>query len=214
MLQTLRKSPVRRPIIKFLAWLHSTSYHQISFFSSYSGIHPKHAIQNYYRFFLENIESTDKILDIGSGNGVVAAHLADKATYVIGIDIRPQNIEISRRNHQKKNLEFILGDATTYNFNDTFDAIILSNVLEHIEHRVKFLKDIKRLAPKILIRVPMLTRDWITVYKKQEGLEYRLDDTHYIEYTKELFEDEIEKAGLYIKHYHVDFGEIYATVST
>jgi len=69
----------------------------------------------------------------------------------------------------------------------------LSNILEHIENRVKFLNKIKNLAPKILIRVPMINRDWITLYKKELGVEWRLDKTHYIEYTLESFEKELEK---------------------
>jgi len=53
--------------------------------------------------------------------------------------------------------------------------------LEHIENRIEFLNKIKNLAPKILIRVPMINRDWITLYKKELGMEWRLDKTHYID---------------------------------
>ena len=34
--------------------------------------------------------------------------------------------------------------------------------------------------PKFLIRVPMIDREWISVYKKQLGLEW--DNTRFIEY--------------------------------
>jgi len=39
----------------------------------------------------------------------------------------------------------------------------------------------------------MINRDWITLYKKELGVEWRLDKTHYIEYTLESFEKELEK---------------------
>ncbi|MCD4780946.1 MAG: class I SAM-dependent methyltransferase, partial [Candidatus Omnitrophica bacterium] len=93
-----------------------------------------------------------------------------------------------------------------------FDVVILSNVLEHIDERVKFLKRLREMAPQFLIRVPMINRDWITLYKKEVGLDYRLDKDHYIEYTLETFEDELSKAGLQIQEYGIQFGEIWAAV--
>ncbi|MEX1112068.1 MAG: class I SAM-dependent methyltransferase [Candidatus Andersenbacteria bacterium] len=211
-LTALRGTSARKPVLRLLVWLHNTSYHQISFFASHTGIHPKHAIQNYYRFFLEHIDPTDRVLDVGSGNGAVAYKLAEKAKVVAGIDIRPANVAHAKKTYQRDNLEFLVGDATTYSFQEPFDVIVLSNVLEHIEHRIEFLQKLQHVAPKILIRVPMLTRDWITVYKKEQGLPYRLDDTHFIEYTTEVFRREMKEAGLKIEHLHVNFGELYAVV--
>jgi hypothetical protein len=85
-------------------------------------------------------------------------------------------------------------------------------VLEHIDKRVEFLTSLKKLAPKILVRVPMLNRSWIDIYKKELGLEYRLDLTHFIEYTLEGFKEELNRAGLRISDYSIQFGEIWAVV--
>jgi len=87
---------------------------------------------------------------------------------------------------------------------------MLSNVLEHIENRIEFLEKINKLAPKILIRVPLLTRDWLAVYKKEKGWEYKLDKTHFIEYSEESFKDELNKTGLKIENIRIQFGELYA----
>lgn len=208
----LRQTPLRPLILRFLIWLHNTSYHQISFFSSYKGVHPKHAIQQYHRFFLEHIKSKDSVLDVGCGSGHVAFAVAAKARQVVGIDIRPANVARAKATYQRRNLSFIEGDATTFAFSTSFDIIVLSNVLEHIEDRVTFLQRLTTVAPTILIRVPMLTRDWISVFKKQQGFEYRLDNTHFVEYTNEIFRTEMEGANLDIIHQHVNFGELYAVV--
>ena len=132
-----------------------------------NGIHPKHRIMNYHQFFVDNIEKGDRILDVGCCNGAVAYDLAKKAKSVLGIDINRQNIEFAKKHYQRKNLSFVIGDATKFQFKRKFDVIILSNVLEHIKNRVVFLKRIKRLSPKILIRVPMIDRDWLVLYKKK-----------------------------------------------
>lgn len=38
----------------------------------------------------------------------------------------------------------------------------------------------------------MFNRNWITPYKKEMGVEWRLDETHQIEYTKESFYEEMD----------------------
>jgi 2-polyprenyl-3-methyl-5-hydroxy-6-metoxy-1,4-benzoquinol methylase len=175
-----------------------------------NGIHPKHRIMNYHKFFIDNTNSDDSVLDVGCGNGAVAFDVAEKVKKVVGIDIERKNIESAQKNYKKENLKFIIGDATKYDFNDKFNVIILSNVLEHIENRVEFLQKLKNAAPRFLIRVPLIDRSWLPVYLKENGLEYRLDQTHFIEYTEEDFKKEMEAAGLAINNYYVKWGEIYA----
>lgn len=208
----LRSTSLRRPIMKLLVWLHNWSYHLIAFFASHSGTHPKHQIQQYHDFFTSRVSASDRVLDIGCGHGDVSYDVAKKANFVLGIDISAPNIATAQQKYQRQNLSFTVGDALTVDFTEPFDVIILSNVLEHIEHRVDFLRQLARLSPTILIRVPMITRDWISVYKKQEGFEYRLDDTHYIEYDQQTFRREMTQAGLNIASMHSDFGELYAVV--
>ena len=59
----------------------------------------------------------------------------------------------------------------------------------------------------------MITRDWLPEFKKIVGVEWRLDKTHFIEYTVENFFDEMKRANLKIKNYHIKYGEIYANCS-
>lgn len=200
--------------INFFCWINNLSYKFISSLSvrENGGIHPKHRIMNYHQFFLDNITETDTVLDIGCGNGSVAADLANKAKRVVGIDIDRKNIIAARKLRARDNLSYMIGDATTHPFKEPFDAIVLSNVLEHINRRIEFLRGIRNLAPKILIRVPLITRDWLSVYKKERGLEYRLDPTHFTEYTEGEFRHEINSADLTIESSFVRFGELYALI--
>ena len=59
----------------------------------------------------------------------------------------------------------------------------------------------------------MITRDWLPEFKKRLGVEWRLDKTHFIEYTIEDFKTEMEKANLKIINYQIKYGEIYAICS-
>lgn len=178
------------------------------------GLHPKHRLTRYYSFFLENITPDNKVLDIGCGNGYVASRVAEKAKLVAAIDISKKNIEYAKRKFSRKNISFFIGDATSYNFKEKFDCVILSNVLEHIRERHLFLIKIKQLAPKILIRVPMINRDWLVFYKRELGLPYMCDKTHFTEYTLESFCEEIKAAELEIQSYSICFGEIWAALQS
>ncbi len=176
------------------------------------GIHPKHRLLGYHNFFTDNISENDSVLDIGCGNGALSYDIAGKANSVVGIDIEEKNINEAIKRHSRPNLKYVMGDATKDLSGEKFDVITLSNVLEHIEYRVVFLKDINGLATKYLIRVPMFDRDWIPLYKKELGLEWRLDLTHFTEFTKKTFYKEVEEAGYTIESFSVQFGEIWAVV--
>ena len=92
------------------------------------GKHPKHRLMRYHQFFLDNISTTDKVLDLGCGAGFLAFVLAQKAKEVVGIDITKENIAKARQKFKLPNLKFILGDILEYNFKESFDVIVLSNV--------------------------------------------------------------------------------------
>lgn len=203
-------------LVKLALHLHNVSYKLASKFAikAESGLHPKHRLMNYHQFFVDNISTTDRVLDIGCGNGALAFDLAKKATTVVGIDLNTKNQTAWMGRFARANLEYRVADATTFSPEERFDVVVLSNVLEHIEHRDEFLLSIKHLAPLFLIRVPMIDRDWITLYKKELGIEYRLDITHFIEYTVENFIQEFLDAGLAIQSHSIQFGEIWAVATT
>ncbi len=201
-------------LVRLALRLHSFSYKLASRLAiqAEGGLHPKHRLMNYHQFFLDHICASDYVLDIGCGNGALAYDLAGKAAHVTGIDTNGKNLTAWEKRFSRKNLDYLLANATTFSPQERFDVVVLSNVLEHIEHRVEFLTKIKHLAPLFLIRVPMLNRDWITLYKKELGVEYRLDKTHFTEYTLETFTRELAAAGYSIASFSIQFGEIWAVV--
>ncbi|NQV89874.1 class I SAM-dependent methyltransferase [Candidatus Uhrbacteria bacterium] len=202
-------------LLTFALNLHSFSYKLASrlAISAEKGLHPKHRLMNYHQFFLDHVRSEDRVLDIGCGNGALAFDLAKKAQTVVGIDLNEKHRSIWKERYTRENLSYRVADATTIVPTDRYNVIVLSNVLEHIEARPPFLQSISHLAPLFLIRVPMLNRDWITLYKRERGLEYRLDTTHFTEYTLETFTQELHEAGFTIQSHSIQFGEIWAVVT-
>jgi 2-polyprenyl-3-methyl-5-hydroxy-6-metoxy-1,4-benzoquinol methylase len=208
------KKQISDLLLRLFFFLHSYSYKAINKIAviKHGGIHPKHDIMRYHDFFLDNIASTDSVLDIGCGNGALTYDLAEKAKKVIGIDISKKQIAAAKENYKKDNLAFVSGDVVNYNFREKFDAIVMSNVLEHIDERSEFLKRLRNISPKLLIRVPLVTRSWLAFYLKKQGYDYRLDKTHFTEYTLEQINDELDKSSWKIKDYHINFGEFYGII--
>lgn len=182
------------------------------------GVHPKHRILRYKEWFLERIETDFVVLDVGSNTGAMPALLAEKARHVYGIEIDPKLSEKARKKYPRDNVEFLTGDATTYDYGSCLpiDCVTLSNVLEHIENRVGFLERLRHgvawrdpTLRRFLIRVPAIERDWLSVYKHELGVEYRLDRTHRIEHCQQQLRAELAEAGLTVDAFDTRFGEYY-----
>lgn len=180
------------------------------------GKHPKHNILKYEDWFKNKIKKESTVVDVGCNKGTLLQNLASKISRGFGVEIEEKHIVDANKNNKFNNIEYICADATSYDFSkfDKIDYLTLSNVLEHIENRVYFLKSLLRNIENpncvVLIRVPLITRDWVSCYKKSRGLEYRLDKTHYIEYTELEIKKELEDSGLEVESMEVKFGEIYA----
>lgn len=99
----------------------------------------------------------NKVLEVGAGDGSILQYLA-------GQDFAPQYaaVEISEsgvahiKARQIKNMQSVqVFDGYHLPFEDnSFDLIILSHVLEHVEHERLLLRELKRVAGMLVIEVP------------------------------------------------------------
>jgi ubiquinone/menaquinone biosynthesis C-methylase UbiE len=180
------------------------------------GIHPKHRLMRYHDFFVGRISHGERALDVGCGIGAVAYDVAEKSgAHVMGIDLDSDSIAQARRRHAHPSVEYRVGDVLRKLPTEPFDVIILSNVLEHLPERSAFLRQLQRQynPSRILIRVPLVERDWRVPLKRELGMEWRLDPTHETEYTLESFAEEVAVAGLCISHQEIHWSEIWAEVT-
>lgn len=178
-----------------------------------NGLHPKHRLINYHQFFSSRISADDNVLDIGCGVGALAHSMAKTGARVTGIDYNEKSLSIAKERFTNPNVTFLFGDVLKIEFEEPFDVVVMSNVLEHIPpDRPEFLRRVTEAVrpQRWLIRVPLFERDWRVPLKKELGLDYRLDPTHFIEYTQENFAEEMEAAGLKITHLEIRWGEIWS----
>ncbi len=176
------------------------------------GVHLKHRLTGYHQFFIDRIAIGDRVLDIGCGDGTLAAAVAAATgADVVGIDHNRQRIAVARERHRRPNLRFEEGDASGPLPQGPYDVVMLSNVLEHIDDREALLKRLLTAgAGRLLIRVPTFDRDWRVPARKELGEEWRLDEDHRIEYTQAGFREELACAGFDIAEEIIRWGEIWA----
>jgi SAM-dependent methyltransferase len=176
------------------------------------GIHTKHRHLRYHDFFTERVAASETVLDIGCGHGAVAQAIAQRTgAQVTGIDLSEDNIRLARHRHTAPGVEYVCGDVLTDLPRGHYDVVVMSNVLEHIEQRVEFLhRVLEATSPhRLLFRVPLFERDWRVPLKRELGAEWRLDRTHFTEYTQESFHEEMTAAGLAAIHLEIRWGEIW-----
>jgi 2-polyprenyl-3-methyl-5-hydroxy-6-metoxy-1,4-benzoquinol methylase len=80
-----------------------------------------------------------RVLEIGCGMGNVAIPLASLGYRVTAMDIHEPSLEAARRRNTFPNLDFRAGDALQFDVG-VFDAVIMSDVLEHIPNCGAFLR--------------------------------------------------------------------------
>ena len=179
------------------------------------GVHTKHRHMRYHEFFTQRSGRNEKVLDVGCGHGAVAVDIAKSCEAdVVGIDLNAQSIRMARERHVHPRVRYIHGEALAALPEETFDVVVLSNVLEHLPGRPAFLRRLLAVskAARLLVRVPLFERDWMVPLRKEVGVEWRLDLTHETEYTQESFLAEMKDAGLTVAHRETRWGEIWAEV--
>ncbi|HVW94734.1 MAG TPA: class I SAM-dependent methyltransferase [Mucilaginibacter sp.] len=99
-----------------------------------------------------------KVLEVGAGDGSILKLLADKdfAPEYYAVEISESGVERIKARDIENLVSAELFDGYKLPFdNNSFDLIILSHVLEHVEHERLLLREIKRVARHFVIEVPL-----------------------------------------------------------
>ena len=137
-----------------------------------------------------------RLLEIGCATGeLIAAFPCRPGCYRVGVDISPANIEVARARFP--DVPFVSGDFRNLDELD-FDAVILSDVLEHVEEDANFLANAARHGNRVLVNLP-LEDNWLN-----RGRAYGPNDIsgHLRRYSLEQGLDLFRKAGLEVLSYH------------
>ncbi len=190
-----------------LEWIFARLAHEMSF-----KIYPPqtHPIRVYAKnFLLDFVTEQQSVLDLGCGSGDISNIIAEKAKVVVGIDHSEAAIKDAREIYQKSNLTFIHADAKTYlqETDKTFNVLVLSHVLEHLDEPEDFLQSFKNYFEYIYVEVPDFDRDVANHYRKD--LKMKLiysDNDHVSEFDRDELKAIFSACGLEILKAEYIFG--------
>jgi trans-aconitate 2-methyltransferase len=104
------------------------------------------------------LQGHEALLDIGCGDGSITDELASllPAGSVTGIDASESMIALARKNFSKRNLSFLVMDATEINLDRTFDVAFSNATLHWVKDHAAVLKSLrKHLNPQAKILFQM-----------------------------------------------------------
>lgn len=92
-----------------------------------------------------DLAGSERILDIGCGNGRLTSQIADRVPggYVVGIDASSAMIEAARP-YERANLTFLLQDITQSRFEGEFEVVISNATLHWIHDHSRLLRIVHR----------------------------------------------------------------------
>ena len=109
-------------------------------------------------FIQKSLPAQARILDVGCGNGVISRHLGKFDFNVTGIDVSDKTIEKANALNTLSNVMFVRKSAEELMASgEQYDAIICSEVLEHLDHPEALLEVLNKTLSvngKLIITVP------------------------------------------------------------
>jgi len=110
---------------------------------------------SYYSFFLKryltNLKKGSRVLEIGAGDGY-ATYLLSKEfpdLNFTGTDVSAKFISYAKKKFKRRNLHYSIEDSLNMSFQSkSFDAVISTDVVEHIPNVPKWLDESKRVLKK------------------------------------------------------------------
>jgi len=147
----------------------------------------------------ELIDVRDRILDVGCGEGIITAIIAEKSQSVVGCDYSTEAIEIAREQHP--HIEFVHSNSTNLRFNnESFTKVTMSDVAEHLipVQFLNTLEEVNRVLKKggeVILATPVTGKGKnVSTY------------AHVYEYSEHEIEQILSKVFCNIKFINSQFG--------
>lgn len=132
----------------------------------------------------------NKILDVGCATGEYCEKLNGLGFNCVGVDINPEYVAKAKKNGVKA---YVINGKSLDFSNNSFDTVLLFEVLEHVNDPNGVLKEAKRVAIKnILVTVPNCT-EFSALRRFGLTYEHMLERDHKNFFTKKDLEDLLSK---------------------
>ncbi|MEP7197782.1 MAG: class I SAM-dependent methyltransferase [Saprospiraceae bacterium] len=91
------------------------------------------------------LKSTDEVLDVCCGNGMLSSLLANHCKSIDGIDLSSNQIQQAKKNNTQSNVSYYEGNAIDFNLNKKYDKILLYFSFQYFDQKGEGEKAIQNL---------------------------------------------------------------------
>lgn len=103
-------------------------------------------IYEYMYSHISTATAGKQVLELATGPGLIAKHIADSAASIIATDFSPKMIEQAKKKQVPENVRFEIADAADLHYEDkSFDVVIMANALHVVPDPEKVLSEIDRV---------------------------------------------------------------------
>lgn len=97
---------------------------------------------------LSNVKENSKILDIGTGTGILISYLLEKSPKeIVAVDISENMIEVAKRKYEDQNVKFVVSDIMEFD-EENFDYIFIYSAYPHFGDKEKLFNHLAKLLNK------------------------------------------------------------------
>lgn len=100
-----------------------------------------------------------RAVDVGCGQGHLTVALANMGMDALGVDLDGGTIEVARRDHATERVRFETIDVASLP-NDTFDVVLCSEVLEHLDEPRRMVVELARIAKPGALLIVTVPNGW------------------------------------------------------
>lgn len=94
---------------------------------------------------LSGVEKGSKILDIGTGTGILISYLLEKLpAKLVGVDISENMIEVARKKYKNEDVKFVVSDIMNFN-EDKYDYIFIYSAYPHFKNKENLFEHLYKL---------------------------------------------------------------------
>ena len=156
----------------------------------------------YYRLlagiYRERVPEGASVLEIGCGTGTLLAVLSP--AHGVGVDVSPRMVEIAAAKFP--NLAFRVADAEKFDPGETFDFVIVPDVVEHLSDvGAMFLSARKGCHPATRVIVTSVNPLWAPALHIAEWMELKMPEGEHRWLPAEELERLAGKAGLHLAEF-------------
>ena len=166
----------------------------------------KAAYSEIYKRISNTLTKEMDVLELATGTGLIALHIADSVGTVKATDFSPKMIDAAMKKEVPKNVYFSVEDASALSFADQmFDAVIISNALHIMPQPELVLENIRRvLKPEGILIAPNFSHGHLKQSSKlNRWILNMIGFETYSKWTPQEYVVFIEKNGFEVKKWDI-----------